>query len=145
MYKLILQGFVALCLISFVSYKLLYSDMKIVDIKNSGIKQVTHSITNDLDRAIPFIHSAGYKIFSIQAQLSLPPKVIATFQFDRVIDRATQEKVLEALDDNMIGKLVLSALMESFELDKAISIKNMELKRINITIGLPPAIMVDYR
>ena len=145
MYKLILQGLLALIFTSFISYKLINSRVNLIDLKNASIKQMTKSITGDLDRAMPFINAAGYSIFSIQAQLSVPPKVFAIFEYDKLVDEKTQEMLVKALDDNTIGKLVLIALIDAFKIDKTIVLKNMKLKRINITIGIPPSIIVDYR
>ena len=145
MYKLIFKGFLALCITTFISYKLLNSDVNLIELKNASIANMTKSITDDLDRAMPIINAAGYKVFSIQAQLSLPPKVFAIFEYDRYIDTKTQSMLVKALDDNTIGQLVLVSLIDAFKIEKAISLKNMELKRINITIGIPPSIIVDYR
>ena len=145
MYKLIIQGFLALTLTTFISYKLINSDVNLIELKNASIEHMTKSITDDLDRAMPLINAAGYKIFSIQAQLSVPPKVFAIFEYDRLVDKETQDMLVKALDDNTIGQLVLIALIDAFKIDKTIQLKNMELKRINITIGIPPSIIVDYR
>jgi hypothetical protein len=145
MYKLIFNGFLALCLTTFITYKLIKSDVNLIELKNASIAHMTQSITDDLDRAMPIINTAGYKVFSIQAQLSLPPKVFAIFEYDRYVDNKTQDMLVQALDDNMIGQLVLISLIDAFEIEKTISLKNMELKRINITIGIPPSIIVDYR
>jgi len=134
-----------MCLTSFVSYKLMTTDLDLSGIKDASIQAMTRSITDDLDRAMPMINAAGYKVFSIQAQLSIPPRVNAIFELERVVATSTQELILKSLDDNMIGKLVLTALMESFEINKTISLRNMSLKKINIGIGFPPSVIVDYR
>lgn len=145
MYKLIFKGLLALSLTSFVTYKILVSDQNLVDIEHSVVEDMTTSITDDLDRAMPLILEAGYKIFAIQAQLSLPPKVNAIFEYDHFVAPKKQEVVLKSLDNNTIGKLVLSSLIQAFAIDKTIKIKNMELKKINVTISLPPSVTVDYR
>jgi hypothetical protein len=145
MYSIIFKGFLAMCLTSLVSYKLMTTDLDLSGIKDASIQAMTRSITDDLDRAMPMINAAGYKVFSIQAQLSIPPKVNAIFERERVVATSTQELILKSLDDNMIGKLVLTALMESFEINKTISLRNMSLKKINIGIGFPPSVIVDYR
>jgi len=145
MYKLIFRGFLALAVTSFVSYKILISDVNLASLERSVIKELTVTITNDLDKAMPLILQAGYKVFSIQAQLSLPPKVTAIFELDHIVTRKKQEVILKALDDNTVGKLVLMSLMQAFAIDETISIRNMELKKINVVIGLPPSVTVDYR
>jgi len=145
MYKLIFRGFLALSLTTFVTYKIVFDDSSVSEIEHSLVSQMTTSITDDLDKAMPLIAEAGYKVFSIQAQLSLPPKVNAIFEFDHVVDPQKQELILKALDNNTIGKLVLSSLIQAFALDETITIRNMELKKINVTVGLPPSVTVDYR
>ena len=145
MNSLIIKGFLALSFSSFIVYSLLSSNLSINELKKVSIEKMTSSILDDLDRAMPLINQAGYKVFSIQAQLSLPPKVNAIFELDKSIDKKKQKIILEALDDNVIGKLVLSSLIQAFSIDESISIRKMDLTKINIAIALPPSVTVDYR
>ena len=145
MYGLIIKGVIALCITSFISYELLTSESSLFDLKSELVQKMTTGITDDLDRAMPLIHEAGYKVFAIQAQLSLPPRVNAIFERETIVEPRKQKIILEALQDNAIGKLVLESLIDAFALNKKVSIKNMKLKKINITIGLPPSVQMDYR
>jgi len=144
MLKLIVIGFIALSFSSYISYTLYTSNLGLSEMKKSSIEKMTTSIMDDLDRAMPLIKKAGYDVTSIQAQLSIPPEVTTSFELQTVVSKKQQEIILKALQDNAIGTLVLKSLMGAFELDESISMKNLQLKKIHITISLPPYVTVEY-
>ena len=145
MLKLIFRGFIALSITSLISYYLVTSNESLTTLEHTLVQEMTTGITDELNSAMPLINQAGYKVFAIQAQITLPPRVNAIFELDHFVEKSKQEIILKALEGNTIGKMVLSSLMQAFELDETISIQNMDLKRINITISLPPAVTLDYR
>ena len=60
------------------------------------------------------------------------------------VDKKKQKQILDSLKSNRIGELVLSSLMQAFALNKNVSIKDMQLKAIEITISLPPYVTIQY-
>ncbi len=145
MLKLILYGFILLLLSSSGIYMFLTSNNETVaTFRTDSIGKMTTSIMNDLDEALPLIEQAGYSISGVEAELSVPPEVSTIFELVKVVDRKKQEKILESLEGNKIGTLVLSSLMKSFALNKEMAIKKMKLKMIHVTIAIPPYITLEY-
>lgn len=99
---------------------------------------------SDLDEALPLIEKAGYSISGLEIELTLPPAVTTSFELVKVVEKEKQEKILESLEGNRIGELVLSSLMKTFALNKEISVKDMKLKAIDITISIPPYVTIQY-
>lgn len=144
MFKLILYGFIALSTTSTILFLLLTTSLGLNDIKSASIEKITTSIMTDLNQAMPLIEKAGYKMSSVEAELSLPPEITTEFELEKIVEHETQLKLLKALENNNIGKLVLTSLMQAFKLNKNISIKDMPMKSIGIVISLPPFVKIKY-
>ena len=144
MFKLILYGLIALSLSSVTLYTLSTSDITLKEIKSASVEKLTNSIMNDLNEAMPLIEKSGYKISSLEAELSLPPEVTTFFEIVKIVDLKQQKKILDSLKGNRIGELVLGSLIQTFILNKKVSIENMKLKTIQITISLPPYVTIEY-
>ena len=144
MFRLIIYGFFAAILSSSALYMLLTSNLGLNDIKVATVEKMTNSIMDDLNMAMPMIEEAGYSISGLEAELSLPPEVTTSFELIKVVDKKEQKQILDSLKSNRIGELVLSSLMQAFALNKNVSIKDMQLKAIEITISLPPYVTIQY-
>jgi len=144
MFRLTLIGFIALSITSTLIYFMVTKSLGLNDVKIAAIEKMTTSIISDLERAMPLIEEAGYQISSVEAELSIPPEVTTAFELEKVVPHEKQKKLLKALDGNAIGKLVLGSLMQAFTLEKSISIKDMKMKTIEITISLPPFVTIEY-
>jgi len=144
MFRLIIYGFFAAILSSSALYMLLTSNLGLNDIKVATVEKMTNSIMDDLNMAMPMIEEAGYSISGLEAELSLPPEVTTSFELIKVVDKKKQKQILDSLKSNRIGELVLSSLMQAFALNKNVSIKDMQLKAIEITISLPPYVTIQY-
>lgn len=144
MLRLIVYGFIALSTTSTIIYFLLTTTLGLSDIKSASIEKMTTSIMNDLNHAIPLIEEAGYTMSSVEAELSLPPEITTEFELEKIVKEEKQLKLLKALENNRIGSLVLSSLMQAFKLNENISIKDMPMKSIGIVISLPPFVKIKY-
>lgn len=144
MFKLMLYGFFAAIFSSVTLYMLITTDLGLSDLKKVTVSKMTNSITDDLDAAMPLIEKAGYSITGLEAELSLPPEVTTSFELVKVVDKKIQEQILDSLKNNKIGELVLRSLMQAFTLNENVSVKDMNLKSIEITISLPPYVTIQY-
>lgn len=144
MFKLLIYGFFATIISSVLLYMLFTSKLLPSDIKTATVEKITSSIMNDLDEAMPMIEKAGYSISALEIELTLPPEVTTSFELTEVVERKKQEQILDSLEGNKIGVLVLSSLMKTFALNKEISVKDMNLKAIDITISIPPYVTIQY-
>lgn len=144
MYRLILYGFIAMSISSTIVYILLTTTLGLNDIKSASIEKMTTSIMDDLNQAMPLIEEAGYTMSAVEAELSLPPEITTEFELERIVEHEKQLIILKALDNNAIGKLVLTSLMQAFKLNEKISIKDMSMKEVGIVISFPPFVKIKY-
>jgi len=140
-----MYGFILVVLSSTAVYMFFTSKNEVLtSFKADTVGKMTTSIMNDLNEALPLIEKAGYKISTVEAELSIPPEVTTIFEIVTIVDTKKQEKILESLEENKIGALVLGLLMKSFALNQEMSIEKMRLQMIHVTIAIPPYVTLEY-
>jgi len=138
-------GLVIVLVLGYFIYFLVSNNSDANSLKQMGIKTVVVSMTDDLYKAMPLINKAGYALSAISIKATIPPLVIAGFTLEKKVSYQKQQKILTALEGNPIGKLALQSLIEAFQMDESIEIKNMDLKGINLFLTFPPAVQVVYK
>ncbi len=138
-------GLVFVLLFGYFIYFLTSSNTTASELQQMGVKTVVVSMTDDLYAAMPLINEAGYAISSISVKTSIPPLIIAGFVLIKKVPYDKQEAILKALEGNQVGKLALQSLIQAFQIDESIEIKNMDLKAINLYLTFPPAVQVVYK
>ena len=137
-------GFLLSVALAMSIYTLFTQNLNTDEFQRLSIEKIVNQMTTDLERAMPLINEAGYTMSSVSIKTSLPPLVIASFKLENKVPFAKQDKILQSLEDNIIGKLALESLIQSFKLDETIEIKNMDLKTIRLWLSIPPAVQVEY-
>ena len=138
-------GLLFVLLLGWGIYFLLSNNSTAGDLQRMGIKTMVVSLSGDLQRAMPLIQKAGYDINAISVKTSIPPLMIASFVLVKKVPYEKQEAILSSLEDNAVGKLALESLIQAFQLDESIEIKDMDLKGINLFLTVPPAVQVVYK
>jgi hypothetical protein len=115
------------------------------ELQQMTIRTLVVTMTEDLDKAMPLINEAGYDMSSVSVKTSIPPLMIASFTLEKKVPYEKQKAILDALEGNEIGTLALKSLIEAFQLDESIEIKDMNLKAINLFLTVPPAVQVVYK
>ena len=143
--RVFLSGFVLVILLGYFIFYIITNDADAESLQRMSIQTVVVQVTGDLDRAMPLINEAGYKMSALSVKSSLPPLIIASFSITKNIPYEKQEQILSSLKDNAIGQMVLQGLIQAFELDNVIEIEKKELKTIRLFLTIPPAVQVEYR
>ena len=138
-------GIALVLLMGYLIYFLFSHNSNAGDLQRMGIKTMVVTMMDDLDKAMPLINEAGYDMSSVSVKTSIPPLMIASFTLQKKVSYAKQEQILKALEGNAIGKLALQSLIEAFQIDESIEIKDMDLKAINLFLTVPPAVQVVYK
>ncbi len=143
--RVFLSGFVLTLLFGYLIFFIISRNADANTVQRLSIQAIVTQVTTDLDRAMPMINEAGYDMSAISIKSSLPPLVIASFTLHESVPFNKQEMILNALEDNAIGKLALQSLIQAFELDEMLEIQDKELKTIRLFLTIPPAVQVEYR
>ena len=138
-------GLIFALALGYLIYFLYFSNSSAGDLQRMSIQTMVVTMTDDLDKAMPLINQAGYDMSSVSVKTSIPPLMIASFVLVKKVSYEKQEAILASLEDNAIGKLALESLIQGFQIDESIEIKDMDLQGINLFLTVPPAVQVVYK
>ena len=138
-------GIMFFLLFGYFIYFLISHNSSAGDLQQMTIRTMVVTMTDDLDKAMPLINEAGYDMSAVSVKTSIPPLMIASFTLQKKVSYQKQEAILNALEGNEIGQLALQSLIQAFQLDESIEIKDMNLKAINLFLTVPPAVQVVYK
>ena len=99
---------------------------------------------SDLNDSLPHLAKAGYTMDELEIEIGVPPKLVPHFTVDETLAENTQP-VLTRLEGNTIGSALLKALLKAADLQQKILINGMTFSRVEIELGLVPAVRLCYK
>jgi len=121
-----------------------------IDIKDkvgdpsSKVGDAVLDIISDLNDALPQLAKAGYTINELEIEVGIPPKLIPHFTVDESLVE-NNEHSLAGLEGNKVGYALYKALSKASDLQQKIVINEMRFARIEIELGLVPAVRLSYK
>ena len=121
-----------------------------IDIKDkvgdpsSKVGDAVLDIISDLNDALPQLAKAGYTINELEIEVGIPPKLIPHFTVDES-PVENREHSLAGLEGNKVGYALYKALSKASDLQQKIVINEMRFARIEIELGLVPAVRLSYK
>ena len=113
-------------------------------IKSTGKEKLNSSIEN-LNDAIPEIEEAGFILVRLDVDISLLPRLFARFKQVRLVDKEEREAILAKTKKNKFLNLILLGLFKAADIKNEIKIDQMDLKEIELEIGLTPSAKLIFR
>ena len=102
------------------------------------------AVVKDLNDALPHLSKAGYTMDELEIEVGIPPKLIPHFSVDETLAENTEQSLTD-LEGNTIGYALFKALLKAADLQKKIVINDMSFARIEIELGLIPAVRLSYK
>lgn len=102
------------------------------------------TVVGDLNDALPHLANAGYTMNELEIEVGLPPKIIPHFTVSDTLI-GNREQSLTYLEGNAVGSALFKALLRATELQQNIVINGMDFSRIEIELGLLPAVRLSYK
>ena len=99
---------------------------------------------SDLNDSLPHLAKAGYTMDELEIEIGMPPKLVPHFTVDETLAENTQQ-VLTRLEGNRVGSALLIALLKAADLQQKILIDSMTVSRVEIELGLVPAVRLCYK
>jgi hypothetical protein len=116
---------------------------KFNELKNVGAEKIQELITS-FQQALPALRSAGYELTEFEIELGVTPKLIPHFRYAaKSIEDAAAAR--DALRDNKLGMLILSALLKAGDVHKHIKVASFGFSHIEIELGLIPSVRLQYK
>jgi hypothetical protein len=101
-------------------------------------------VVSSLNDSLPHLAKAGYTMDELEIEIGVPPKLIPHFTVDGAfVENA--EQALTDLEGNIIGSALFKALVKAAALQQKIVIKGMRFSRVEIELGIVPAVRLCYK
>lgn len=113
-------------------------------IKSSGKEKIKKGVQN-LNDALPEIEEAGFKLVRLDIDIALLPRLFARFKQVHVISESAQEIMLQKTKKNKFLNFILLGLFKAASIKNEINIDQMDLKEIELEIGLTPSAKLIFR
>ena len=108
------------------------------------VNAAVSALISNLTEALPYLAKAGYRMDGLDIEVGVPPKIIPHFAVDEVPTEATEIAMVE-LEGNTVGYALLKSLLQAKGLQQKIEIEGMNFSRIEIEVGLIPAVRLSYK
>ena len=102
------------------------------------------AVVNDLNDALPHLSKAGYTMDELEIEVGIPPKLTPHFSVDETLAENTKQSLTD-LEGNTVGYALFKALLKAADLQQKIVINDMSFDRIEIELGLIPAVRLSYK
>ncbi len=114
------------------------------NIKSSSKKKLKKVIQN-LNDALPEIEEAGFVLIRLDVDISLLPRLFTRFKQVHLISDEERESILTKTKKNKFLKFILIGLFKAVDIKNEVQIDNMDLKEIELEIGLTPSAKLIFR
>ena len=108
------------------------------------VNDAVSELISNLNEALPYLAKAGYRMDGLDIEVGIPPKIIPHFAVDEVPIEAIEISMVE-LEGNTVGYALLKSLLQAKGLQQKIEIEGMNFSRIEIEVGLIPAVRLSYK
>lgn len=117
------------------------TEFRINDVVTTQVK----TIINDFIEAAPLIEAAGFRISTLEIELSVIPKLIPHFEKIDDVDDTLRAQIIDQVQDKRIIRLLLKALYKADNFQKSLRMGTLEFACFEIEITAIPAIRLIYK
>ena len=114
------------------------------NIKSTGKEKLKKGIQN-LNDALPEIEEAGFVLIRLDVDIALLPRLFARFKQVRLISDEERETILTKTKKNKFLNIILLGLFKAVGIKNEVKIDNIDLKEIELEIGLTPSVKLIFR
>ena len=114
------------------------------NIKSAGKEKLKKGIQN-LNDALPEIEEAGFVLIRLDVDIALLPRLFARFKQVSLISDEERETILTKTKKNKFLNLILLGLFKAVDIKNEVKIDNIDLKEIELEIGLTPSAKLIFR
>jgi len=114
------------------------------NIKSTGKEKLKKGIQN-LNDALPDIEEAGFVLIRLDVDIALLPRLFARFKQVRLISDEERETILTKTKKNKFLNFILLGLFKAIGIKNEVKIDNIDLKEIELEIGLTPSVKLIFR
>ena len=108
------------------------------------VNEAVSDVVSKLNEALPHLAASGYRMDGLEIEVGIPPKIIPHFAVEEVLAETIEMSLVE-LEGNKVGYALLKSLLQAKGLQQKIEIEGMSFSRVEIEVGLIPAVRLSYK
>ena len=108
------------------------------------VNDAVSEVVSNLNEALPHLAASGYRMDGLEIEVGIPPKIIPHFAVEEVLAETIEMSLVE-LEGNKVGYALLKSLLQAKGLQQKIEIEGMSFSRVEIEVGLIPAVRLSYK
>ena len=98
-----------------------------------------------LNKALPEIEKAGFELTRLDVDIALLPRLFTRFHQVHIITTEERENILTKTKEDKFLNFILIGLFKAIDIRNEVDIDNMDLKEIELEIGLTPSVKLIFR
>jgi len=114
------------------------------NIKSAG-KDKLKDTFRKFNNALPEIEEAGFVLVRLDLDIALLPRLFARFKQVSVISDKERKAILAKTKKHKFVNMILLGMFKATEIKTEFHIDNMDLKEIELEIGLTPSVKLIFR
>jgi len=115
----------------------------LTDLKDES-KEKLLKYVNGLGEILPIIVETGYRLESIDVEVSIPPGINLQFQKVQDVSKDKIDSILEANKDKDMLKLIVTSLVAADEFHNKVKLGNYVFTNVSIDLSLPPKVHIKF-
>lgn len=102
-------------------------------------------LSENFNIAIPYIKEAGFTIKEVEIEMSIPPKIKASFEITRELSDEEQAEELEKVAEDKLLRNLLNALFKAYKIQKTVKMGSLKFKVVTIEVGFIPSVTMKFQ
>lgn len=119
------------------------ASVKAGEIFDTGVDQLTQAVA-DFNATLPIVREAGYALGDMTVEMSISPKIIASFAVTEALSDEQTERIAQDHADSKLAVMIVRTLHRAGKLQSAITVGGLRPMGLSIGIGLSPSVAIKF-
>lgn len=113
-------------------------------IANAGT-ETAQKLLGQMNLLLQLLQTAGYGVASLDAELSIPPKVTMKLKTGPAVKEEKLSEILRDYTDQWAIKAVVASLIQANKLRGSVTVETLELQGVEIILTTTPNISLQWK
>ena len=119
------------------------ASVKAGEIFDAGFDQLTQAVA-DFNATLPIVREAGYALGDMTVEMSISPKITASFTVAEALSDEQTERIAQDHGDSKLAVMIVRTLHRAGKLQSAITVGGLRPMGLSIGIGLSPSVVIKF-
>lgn len=110
---------------------------------DAGFEQVAHAVA-DFNATLPIVAEAGYKLGDVTVEMSISPRISASFTVAEALSDEQTERIVQENSDNKLAVMIIRTLHRAGKLQSLLTVGGLRPLGLSIGIGLSPSVSIKF-